>query len=153
MKRKNDYHLIMVLLVSLAIIIIFQKLFHSPAANDFRIKRTIEKINQICPMVIDGEIQLENIYLLRDSGIVILTHSLPNTITDSLFILDFEEIIKPIILENVKKNHVFRIFRANNMTFVHIFKDINDEFLSEISISPEKYKQNEENEELEVHFE
>jgi len=148
---KNDYRIIIVMIVALIAVIALQKTILNPASKNHKyMLKTIDNINQSCPMVINDETRLDSIALKSDSTEIVYYNTLLSIINDTMDIVNFEEILKPLIIENIKSNLNLRIFRVNNMVITNNFMDKNGEFICEISVTPEIYKSNETNGELEV---
>ena len=150
---KNDYKLIMVLLVVFLAVIAIQKMLNNPAESQKRMLKVVESIKQTCPVIIDDETRLDSITLVSGYAEIVFYHTLLYMVNDTSIIAEFEERMNPLIIENTRNNPDLRIFRINNMVISNGYMDKNGEFMCKISVSPEVYKNIENSEELEVHLE
>ena len=139
-KQKNDYKIIITLLIVFGVIIFIQKTYYSSATSERKMLKSISEINLLCPLMIDGNIRLDSIYIPNESEII-YNYSLIDMIKDSMDIHEFEDYIKPLVISNIKSNPEFRIYKDNNVVISHDYKDKDGETVLLISVSPEIYNE------------
>ena len=140
-KKKNDYKIIIIMIVLFTIIISIQKTYYGSAALERRMLKSVNEINLSCPVMVD-----ENMNIRLDSVSVgeykeiIYNCTLIDMIKDSMNIQVFEDYISPVITDNIASNPEYRIYKDNNVTISHYYKDRNGESILGFLTPPEAYK-------------
>lgn len=95
-------------------------------------------INETCPMMIDGDTQLDNVVALPDN-VWQYNYTLVNYVIDSIDVEVLEEGMYPLILNNIKTNPDLALFRDHEVTMNYCYKDMNGVFLTKLSFTAKEY--------------
>lgn len=109
-------------------------------SDDFQSVLTItsQKINDMCPMVVDKDTRLDNTVVLSNKKIQ-YNYTMINNIAED-FDADYLEIeFVPNLINQVKTNPGLELFRQNNVTFSYYYQDKNGKFILNTIIKPEMY--------------
>ena len=129
------------LAVGLLVVFFVKQIVYAPQSYDKLMMQTASKINESCPIMVDQETRLDNVVVLSDN-VLQYNYTLVKWIKDSIDIKAFEENMQPIILNNLKRNPDFKIYRDNKTTMAYNYKDMNGVFITRISIKADKYLDN-----------
>jgi len=148
----------MIILVVLLVYIALQKTVLNPASGRYEnMLKTVDYINQSCPVMINDYTRLDSIVLISDNKEIVYFHTELNMIKDSIDIEHYESLMKHLLFLNALQNPDLRAFRVNNMTISNSYNDNDGIFLCKVSIQSEIYKNPanfiEDKEYLEVHLE
>lgn len=122
----------------LLIAFVIQQQFFKTPTFDKMLMKVASELNENCPIMVDAETRLDNAVTLPDK-VFQYNYTLINLHIDSINIPDFEEYMKPQILNNVKTNPDLKLFRENEVTMSYYYKDSKGAFVSKITISPDQY--------------
>ena len=105
---------------------------------DSALRLTAQKMNEMCPMVIDNDTRLDNVAVLSNRTIQ-YNYTLVNiNIEDINSDLVKNEFI-PILNNKVKTNDGLKNFRINNVTLSYYYGDKNGKFIFKHKVTPEIY--------------
>jgi hypothetical protein len=137
-KKKNSTVLIIsaILALSLALILYFS--FKEPVADKEMIE-LVAKYNQNCPLTIQEGIRLDNVTLPKDK-VVQYNLTLLNVEKETAEIQTIKENIAQSLLSTVKANPGLKAFRDNDFTLIYNYDDKKENYLFEVTITPEQYK-------------
>ena len=91
------------------------------------------EINKTCPIYIDQDTKLENVTILPDN-MVRYNITLLNILAKDINKQEFDDFMKPLILNNIKKSSDMDGFRDYNVTIVYQYKDERGNLISKITI-------------------
>ena len=102
---------------------------------------TSQKINEMCPMVVDKDTRLDNTVVLSNKKIQYNYTIINNVVED--FDSDYlnNEFV-PNLITQVKTNPGLKLFRENDVTFSYYYQDKNGKFILNTVITPVMYKEN-----------
>lgn len=137
-KKKNSTVLIIsaILALSLALILYFS--FKEPVVDKEMIE-LVAKYNQNCPLTIQEGIRLDNVTLPKDK-VVQYNLTLLNVEKETAEIQTIKENIAQSLLSTVKANPGLKAFRDNDFTLIYNYDDKKENYLFEVTITPEQYK-------------
>lgn len=125
--------------IGVVIAVAVQQSFFKAPSFDKVMMKVASELNKSCPMMVDSETRLDNAIALPDN-VFQYNYTLINLPLDSISTQDFEEYMKPQILNNVKTNPDLQTFRDNKVTMAYYYKDMNGVFITKISITEDLYK-------------
>ena len=96
-------------------------------------------INSRCPEMVDPETRLDSV-LLTPEGYLAYHYTLLQRDKPAINVKVFSGFLVPNIINNVRTNPDLRMHRDSSVTMVFNYRDRNGEFVTEISIGPEKYR-------------
>ncbi len=116
-----------------------QQLFSGSPAFDKQMMIVANELNKNCPLMIDAETRMDNSIALP--GNVFQYHyTLLTTEKTMVDTLEFKNYMEPNIINQIKTNPQMKLFRDNKITMNYLYRDKNAEYISLISITPDKYK-------------
>ena len=124
----------------LLIAFVIQQQFFKAPSFDKMLMKVASELNESCPVMVDAETRLDNAITLPGK-VFQYNYTLINLPIDSINVNDFEEYMKPQILNNVKTNPDLKLFRENKVTMNYYYKDSKGAFISKISITPDQYSE------------
>jgi len=129
------------LAVGLIVYFLVKQFVFAPPSFDKVMMQAASKINENCPFMVDQDTRLDNAVAFPDN-ILQYNYTLVNWIKDSVDLKAFDDYMQPVILNNVKTNPDFKIYRDNETTIAYAYKDMNGAFISNISITANQYLDN-----------
>jgi hypothetical protein len=108
-----------------------------------KIERTLatatSRLNSQCPEMIDPETRLDSV-LLSDEGHLAYYYTLIGRDTRTINEDAFQGYIYPLIINNIHGNPDLRMHRDSGVVMDFFYRDRNGEYVTEISIGPERYR-------------
>jgi hypothetical protein len=126
-----------ILLGLLAVFAVKQFLFAPPSIDEALLDFASE-FNKSCPISVDEETRLDNTVPLPNR-VLQYNYTLVNTQKAEMDIAVFEELMEPVLINNMKTNPDMSLFKENGVTLAYLYRDKNGEFVTKIDIDPEKY--------------
>lgn len=136
--KKNLIILVISAIVALSLVLVLYYSFKEPV-TDKEMVELVAKYNQNCPLVIQEGIRLDNVTLPKDK-IVQYNLTLLNVEKESAEIETIKKNIEESLLSTVKENPGLQTFRDNDFTLIYNYDDKKENYLFEITITPEQYK-------------
>ncbi|SNR71224.1 hypothetical protein [Flavobacterium sp. ov086] len=136
--KKNLIILVISAIVALSLVLVLYYSFKEPV-TDKEMVELVEKYNQNCPLVIQEGIRLDNVTLPKDK-VVQYNLTLLNVEKESAEIETIKKNIGESLLSTVKANPGLQTFRDNDFTLIYNYDDKKENYLFEITITPEQYK-------------
>ena len=114
----------------------------SNSVNEFDavLRITAEKINKMCPMMIDKYTRMDNVAVLSNKKIL-HNYTLINDVVGDYTDEYLENEFASILINKVKTNPGLSLWRENNITLVYHYSDKNGITIEQYTITPEMYKQ------------
>ncbi len=140
--NKNISKTVIGTIIGLTTFFIIKQFIFTPPTIDEAMMHAASEINKSCPIMVDQETRLDNAISLPDN-IFQYNYTLINIVKDSIDLKTFEDYMQPMIINNVKTNPDLKICRENKVTMAYSYKDMKGEFITKISISPDKYSDSE----------
>ncbi|OXG07766.1 hypothetical protein BC749_101111 [Flavobacterium araucananum] len=137
-KKKNLTVLVISAVVALSLALILYYSFKEPVA-DKEMVGLVAKYNDNCPLTIQEGIRLDNVTLPKDK-VVQYNLTLLNVEKQKAEIKTIKQNIEESLLSTVKANSGLKAFRDHNFTLIYNYDDKNEEYLFEITITPEQYQ-------------
>ena len=109
--------------------------------DDFQSVLTItsQKINDMCPIVVDKDTRLDNTVVLSNKKIQ-YNYTMINHLAED-FDADYLDIeFVPNLINQVKTNPGLELFRENDVTFSYYYQDKKGKFILNTIITPDMYK-------------
>lgn len=122
----------------LAYILVKQFLF-APPSLDKSLMKIASEINKTCPMMVDSETRLDNTTALPNN-VFRYNYTFINGTVDELDVEALEKAIEPRMINIVKTSPDMKAFRDNNVIMDYYYNDVNGEFITKVSITPDEYK-------------
>ena len=97
------------------------------------------QLNESCPIIVDQDTRLDNAVVLP-GNIFQYNYTMINSVKNEINIPELENYLEPLLINNVKTNPDFQIYRDNKVTMTYYYKDKYGEAVMKISITPDKYK-------------
>lgn len=137
-KGKKSTVLIISAIVAFSLALILYYSFKEPVA-DKEMVELVAKYNASCPLTIQAGIRLDNVTLPKDK-VVQYNLTLLNVEKETAEIELIKENIKESLLSTVKANPGLKAFREQGFTLIYNYDDKKEDYLFEITITPEQYK-------------
>ena len=102
---------------------------------------TSQKINEMCPMVVDKDTRLDNTVVLSNKKIQ-YNYTIINNVAEDFDSEYLNNEFVPNLITQVKTNPGLKLFRENDVTFSYYYQDKNGKFILNTVITPEMYKEN-----------
>jgi hypothetical protein len=96
-------------------------------------------LNGKCPEMVDEETRLDSV-VLSTEGKLVYYYTMTQRTSANVNALAFKAYLIPAILENVRNNGSLRMFRDSSVSMEFNYRDLNGEFVTEISIEPAQYQ-------------
>ncbi len=129
-----------ILLVAGLKYVIFDKFGNS---DSFKIDRslmlTANELNKNCPIMVDSETRLDNVISLPGK-IIQYNYCIINFVKSDIDTLQLKTALEPNITNLLKTNPQTKQLRDNDVIFNYLYKDKNNEYICQISVTPEEYK-------------
>jgi hypothetical protein len=139
-QNSKKYGRIAVFVIALALVLLLRfSLSGDDSGFDRIMKHTASELNKTCPQPVDADTRLDSASVL-DNKTFRYNYTLQfpkDSIEVEMLVLS----VRPLMLDNVKKNNDLQLFRENNVIFEYYFRDLNGDFLTRIDITPEEYLQ------------
>ncbi|MCD0470216.1 hypothetical protein [Flavobacterium sp. JAS] len=136
--KKNLTILVISAIVALSLVLVLYYSFKEPV-TDTEMVELVEKYNQNCPLVIQEGIRLDNVTLPKDK-VVQYNLTLLNVEKETADIKIIKENIEESLLSTVKANPGLQAFRDNDFTLIYNYDDKKENYMFEVTITPEQYK-------------
>ena len=114
-----------------------QQLFKKDLESE--LKSVALELNKQTPMKVDQFSRLDSASTIGKTNLIYY-YTLTEIEKSEVNLDTVNKYIRPNIIENVKNNPDLKIFRDNNITMDYKYYDKNGEFATEISVTPELYK-------------
>jgi len=137
-KKKRLIVLVISAIVALSLTLVLFYSFKDPVA-DKEMTELIAKYNENCPLIIQDGIQLESVNLPKEK-VVQYNLSLVNVKKETAEIDVIKKNIEESLISTTKENPGLKVFRDNNYTLIYNYKDLKNEYLFEVVITPQQYK-------------
>lgn len=98
----------------------------------------VESYNKACPMMISRDIRMESVSTLPHNTVQ-YDFSLVHVVKENIDVSALKKSVETEILSNSKTNTSLEAFRDNNSTVIYSYKDVNQEELFKITLTPEMY--------------
>ena len=102
---------------------------------------TSQKINEMCPMVVDKDTRLDNTVVLSNKKIQ-YNYTIINNVAEDFDSEYLNNEFVPNLITQVKTNPGLKLFRENDVIFSYYYQDKNGKFILNTVITPEMYKEN-----------
>ena len=102
---------------------------------------TSQKINEMCPMVVDKDTRLDNTVVLSNKKIQ-YNYTMINNFAEDFDSDYLNNEFVPNLITQVKTNPGLKLFRENDVTFSYYYQDKNGKFILNTVITPEMYIEN-----------
>lgn len=96
-------------------------------------------LNARCPEMVDQETRLDSV-LLSPEGKLTYHYTLLYREKSTINVKSFSGFLMPSIVNNVRLNPDLKMHRDSSVTMVFIYLDRNGEFVTEIPLTPERYR-------------
>ncbi len=137
-KKKRLIVLVISAIVALSLTLVLFYSFKDPVA-DKEMTELIAKYNENCPLIIQDGIQLESVSLPKEK-VVQYNLTLVNVKKETAEIDVIKKNIEESLISTTKENPGLKVFRDNNYTLIYNYKDLKNEYLFEVVITPQQYK-------------
>ena len=137
-KKKRLIVLVISAIVALSLTLVLFYSFKDPVA-DKEMTELIAKYNENCPLIIQEGIQLESVSLPKEK-VVQYNLTLVNVKKETAEIDVIKKNIEESLISTTKENPGLKVFRDNNYTLIYNYKDLKNEYLFEVVITPQHYK-------------
>lgn len=137
-KKRNSTVLIVSAIVALLLALVLYFSFKEPVTDSGMIE-LVAKYNDNCPLTIQEGIRLDNVTLPKDK-VVQYNLTLLNVEKQTAEIETIKQNIEESLLSTVKANPGLKAFRDNKFTLIYNYDDKKEDYLFEITITPEQYK-------------
>jgi len=137
-KNKRLIVLVISAIAALSLTLIFYYSFKDPVA-DSEMTELVAKYNENCPLIIQEGIQLESVNLPREK-VVQYNLTLVNVKKETAEVEIIKQNIEQSLISTVKANPGLKVFRDNRYTLIYNYKDLKNEYLFEVVITPQQYK-------------
>ena len=106
---------------------------------DRNLMETANQLNKNLPIMLDSETRLDSTMALPDKKFSYY-FTVVNYSVDELDIENFENIMEPKILNNIKTNSDLKQFRDNKVTMIYFYKDKNGNEIIKFEFTYDEYK-------------
>jgi len=106
---------------------------------DKNLVQTANQLNKNLPVMLDSETRLDSTMALPGKKFSYY-YTLVNYSVDELDIENFENIMKPTILNGLKTNSDLKGFRDNKVTMIYFYKDKNGNEIVKFEFTHDDYK-------------
>ena len=137
-KKKRLIVLVISAIVALSLTLVLFYSFKDPVA-DKEMTELIAKYNENCPLIIQEGIQLESVSLPKEK-VVQYNLTLVNVKKETAEIDVIKKNIEESLISTTKDNPGLKVFRDQNYTLIYNYKDLKNEYLFEVVITPQQYK-------------
>ena len=137
-KKKRLVVLVISAIVALSLTLVLFYSFKDPVA-DKEMTELIAKYNENCPLIIQEGIQLESVSLPKEK-VVQYNLTLVNVKKETAEIDVIKKNIEESLISTTKENPGLKVFRDQNYTLIYNYKDLKNEYLFEVVITPQQYK-------------
>lgn len=137
-KKRNSTVLIVSAIVALLLALVLYFSFKEPVTDSGMIE-LVAKYNDNCPLTIQEGIRLDNVTLPKDK-VVQYNLTLLNVEKQTAEIETIKQNIEESLLSTVKANPGLKAFRDNKFTLIYNYDDKKEDYLFEITITPDQYK-------------
>jgi len=137
-KKKRLIVLVISAIVALSLTLVLFYSFKDPVA-DKEMTELIAKYNENCPLIIQEGIQLESVSLPKEK-VVQYNLTLVNVKKETAEIDVIKKNIEESLISTTKENPGLKVFRDQNYTLIYNYKDLKNEYLFEVVITPQQYK-------------
>jgi len=124
---------------SLTVCVIMQNWTEITTGSDHRLVDMANNINKNLPAIIDRETQLVTTSA-GEKNSFIYTFKLTNFKKSDIDIAKLEAALKPNILNNYKNSNEMQLFRELRINLKCDYLDMDNTFITEISVSPKDFK-------------
>ncbi|MFW0739052.1 hypothetical protein [Flavobacterium sp. T12S277] len=137
-KKKNSTILIVSAIAALLLALVLYRSFKEPV-KDKAMVELVNKYNENCPLIIQEGIRLDNVTLPKDK-VVQYNLTLLNVEKETAEIETIKQNIEASLLSTVKANPGLKAFRDNGFTLIYNYDDKKENYLFQITITPDQYK-------------
>lgn len=137
-KKRNSTVLIVSAIVALLLALVLYFSFKEPVTDSGMIE-LVAKYNDNCPLTIQEGIRLDNVTLPKDK-VVQYNLTLLNVEKQTAEIETIKQNIEESLVSTVKANPGLKAFRDNKFTLIYNYDDKKEDYLFEITITPDQYK-------------
>jgi len=96
-------------------------------------------MNRSCPVLIDQDTRLDSVGVPHHLTLQ-YDYTMVNVLKDSIDIINFHANLEQSVLSAVKRNPELKPYLENKVTIVCHYKDKAGNFVTKISITPERYR-------------
>lgn len=125
--------------IIVAIILIIRFVFAKDAPFEPVLKEAAMEVNKTCPQVIDKETRLDSV-TVHHQNTFRYNYTLIDQQKDSMDVEMFVLSVEPLMIDNAKNNAELSLFRENKVTLEYVFRDASQQFVTRITITPERYQ-------------
>lgn len=125
--------------IIVAILLIIRFAFAKDAPFKPVLKEAAMEVNKTCPQVIDKETRLDSV-TVHDQNTFRYNYTLIDQQKDSMDVEMFVLSVEPLMIDNAKNNTELSLFRENQVTLEYVFRDASQQFVTRITITPERYQ-------------
>ena len=137
-KRKKQIGIIVGIVIAAIAYFAAMKLFLKPESFDQILVKTAIEVNKTCPMMVDKETRLNNSVALPGK-ILQYNYTMVNYELADIDTTKAKPLIEANIISAVKTSPKMKIMRDNAVTLVYHYADKKGVFITDITITPEKY--------------
>ncbi len=137
-KNKNNFGLIILLIVVLSSVILYQQGAFKKPSFETQMAKAAKKLNKQCPKMIDSETQLDSAVVFRDS-LFQYNYTMVKMVRDSIDTLGFRHYMKPKLLKFVRYNNELKPYRDHRIIMEYLYRDKRGSLLGKFTFTPKKY--------------
>ena len=124
-------------IVSLVVYFLLQQLVFKAPSIDKMLAEMANEMNKVCPMIVDGLTRLDNTMALPSK--TIQYNYTAGFTKEDVDISIVKSEMESTILKNIRTNPDLKLFRDNNITFKHYYRDFEGNYLFTITVTPKQY--------------
>ena len=123
----------------IASFVVQQIFFKTPSVDELLAKTAIE-LNKTCPVAVDEYSRLDSAVALPERSFQYY-YTLINLSKSEVNIDTVKKYVEPTIIDNIRKSPELKYFRDNNTTMIYTYYDNKGEFVHQLSVTPDMYKE------------
>jgi len=140
-KKYSKKRSVIILIIGIIVLglLFFIQFFSSEKPNFNKVMIELaDEINKKCPSQVDEDLRLDNAIAMSNNKFK-YNYTLINLEKQNIDSNEIKGIIEPTLINNIKTQNSFKIFRDNKTTLSFNFNDKNGQYVFEINVTPENY--------------
>lgn len=115
-----------------------QQLFFRVPSLGEAMAQAATNVNMLCPMMVDNDTRLDSAKVLR-KDVFEYYYTLVHVEKNGIDIGSLQSYATPMLVNNVKADRSFKIFRKNRITIQYSYRDKNGVPLFDVKVTPDMY--------------
>lgn len=139
-RNKFSFETLTAIVVGTIVTVLIQQFFFKTPTLDEAMKKAAKDLNKTCPQMVDQYSRLDSTFVMPGHKFQ-YNYTLVNLEKSEVNLDTVKKYIEPGIINNVKTNPGLKKLREKKVTFNYCYRDKKGEFVLNIEVTPDRYKE------------